>query len=101
MTYGYMNLDTLMQDPNIGNLERVNCDVFVIDREGDDGRLRKEWAAMGIAAVWSMLKSREQAGDKLSDITRAELARGFEQDNNAGGHFITRAAVFIGRKRAA
>lgn len=100
MTYGYMNLDTLMRDSEVGNLEKVGCDVYVVDREDDGGKLRNDWAAMGIAAVWSMLKSREDAGDKLSEISREQLAEGFLEDIAKGGHFITRVAVFTGRKKA-
>lgn len=99
MTYGYMNLDRLMKNPDIGNLEQVDCDVYIVDREDDGGQLRRDWAAMGIAALWSMLKSREAAGDKLTDISRDELAKGVFEDMAQGGHFLTRAAVFTGRKR--
>lgn len=99
MTYAYMNMHTLMQDSEIGNLEHVGCDVYVVDREDDGGKLRKEWAAMGIAAVWSMLKSREDVGDKLTDLSRDELAEGFLKDIEMGAHFVTRVSVFTGRKR--
>nr|POE79460.1 n-methyltransferase sirn [Quercus suber] len=100
MTYGYMKLDSLMKDPECGDLEQVGCDMYVIDRTDDGGKLRRDWAAMGIAAVWSMLKSREEVGDRLTDVTREELAEGFRKDIEAGGHFITRATVFTGRKRS-
>lgn len=100
MMYGYMNLDTLMQDSKIGGLEQVSCDIYVIDREDDGGELRRRWAAMGIAAVWSMKQSLEANGEKLADITREELAEGFAKDIEMGGHFITRASVFTGRKKA-
>nr|POE59069.1 n-methyltransferase sirn [Quercus suber] len=100
MTYGYMNLDSLMKDPSCGDLEKVGCDMYVIDREDDGGKLRRDWAAMGISAVWSMLKSREEVGDRLTDLSRDELAEGFMKDIAVGGHFITRATVFTGRKKA-
>lgn len=100
MTYGYMNLDTLMRDPEIGGLEQVGCDVFVVDRDDDGGKLRRDWAAMGIAAVWSMLKAREEVGDKLAEISYDELAEGFLKDIDMGGHFATRVAAFTGRKKA-
>lgn len=99
MTYGYMNLDRLMKDPEVGALEQVGCDLYVVDREDDDGKLRRDWVAMGAMAVWSMLQAREAAGDKLTDITRDELVEGFMKDIDAGGHFITRVTVFTGRKR--
>ena len=100
MTYGYMNLDALMMDPNIGNLERVKCDMYVVDREDDGGKLRSSWTQIGAAIVWSMLKSKEDLGEKLTDINRDELMEGFLKDIDAGGYFVSRASVFVGRKRA-
>lgn len=100
MTYGYMNLNMLMKDPEVGDLEQVGCDVYVVDREDDGGKLRRDWAFMGAAAVWGMLKAREAAGDKLSDISQEDLIEGFTHDVAAGGHYITRVSVFTGRKKA-
>ena len=41
MNYGYMNLNNLMADPDVGNLCNVAVDSFVIDRQDDDGNLRR------------------------------------------------------------
>lgn len=98
MTYGYMNLDYLMKDPEAGGLEDVGCDMYVIDRQDDGGQLRRDWTTMGMAAVESMMKSRADSGATTGDWSQEELIRGFQEDMQQGGHFITRATVFTGRK---
>lgn len=101
MTYGYMNLPTLMADPETGGLEKVDRDVFVIDREDDGGDLRKEWVVMGAGATWSMLKSKEAAGGmKQGEMpTMEEVEESYGKDIAKGGHWITRVGVFVGRKK--
>ena len=100
MNYGYMNLDTLMSDPSIGALEEVSCDAFVIDREDDGGALRKAWAVMGMSAVWSMIKAREDAGASIADVGRDEWSELAMREIEAGGHWVSKGAVFVGRKQA-
>lgn len=99
MNYGFMNLDALMSDPGVGDLESVSCDCFVIDRQDDGGEVRKAWAVMGIDAVKNMLKVKEEAGAKWGELGYEEWAERAMGEFEKGAHWVSRAAVFVGRKR--
>lgn len=98
MNYGYMNLDSLMLNPEIGNLECVFGDGFVIDREDDGGKLRKAWATMGISAVRSMLKATGGSGGKFG-VDGDDWSERSMKEIDMGAHWVSRATVFIGRKK--
>lgn len=99
-TYGYMNLERLMNDPEVGGLEQVSCDSFVIDRQDDGGKLRRDIATMAVSTIWNMMKARKDMGNQLTDLSRDEFTERMMKDVFAGLHYVARVAVSIGRKKA-
>lgn len=99
MNHGYVNLDDLMADPQCGNLQQVACDGFVIDRMDDGGTLRKGWAAMTIPIVRGMLPGKDDLAAKFAPDGFDEWAKKSSAEVEAGWHYVSRAAVFTGRKR--
>ncbi|KAK4495184.1 hypothetical protein PRZ48_013511 [Zasmidium cellare] len=89
MNHGFMNLDVLMARES---LQDVLCDGYVLDRQDDGGKFRRELAEMGIVTVRSMLKARGEEGlqEEWAEKAREEVER--------GAHFVTRMKVFVGRK---
>lgn len=101
MNYGYMNLDVLFADPNVGNLEEIDSDTYALDRavSDDGGKLRKQFAIMGIGAAWNMLEAREDLRAEIAHISRDQWANKAEGEIDLGAHYPCRCIVVIGRKK--
>lgn len=100
MNYGYMNLDRLMNDPQVGGLSNVWCDSFVVDRYDDNGATRRNMAIMGIAGSRAFLKAAEARGEKVPNLDFEEWTKLAMEDIDEGAYWLTRVGVFVGQKPA-
>ena len=64
------------------------------------GTCEGAWAEMGISAVWSMIKAREDLGTRITDVDRDEWSQRSMKEIEMGAHWVSRAAVFVGQKKS-